>query len=239
MTHDPVLLDEAVDALDIRGDRANGIYLDGTFGRGGHSRLILEKLGEKGRLIAFDKDPEAIAVARRIDDPRFEIVHGSFAVLDIVLAEKGIDAIDGVLLDLGISSPQLEDAERGFSFLHDGPLDMRMDPSRGISAREWLAVESEEKIAEVIRQYGEERFAFQILQCAVEGIAHLFVENVGFTIYRFWRGFRAFRGVTTAVARAADRFTEAIKTPAKLPNMIDCIALIHGPRLHASDHRSG
>ena len=162
LTHDPVLLNEAVDALDIRGNRADGIYLDGTFGRGGHSRLILEKLGRKGKLIAFDKDPEAVAVARRIDDPRFEIVHGSFAGLDIVLAEKGIDTIDGVLLDLGISSPQVEDAGRGFSFLHDGPLDMRMDPSRGMSAREWLAVEREDKIAEVIHQYGEERFAFQI-----------------------------------------------------------------------------
>lgn len=171
LTHDPVLLNEAVDALDIHGDRTDGVYLDGTFGRGGHSRLILEKLGQKGRLIAFDKDPEAIAVARRIDDPRFEIVHGSFAGLDVVLAEKGIETIDGVLLDLGISSPQVEDAERGFSFLHDGPLDMRMDPSRGMSAREWLAVEREEKIAEVIHQYGEERFAFQIAKEIVAGRA--------------------------------------------------------------------
>ncbi len=171
LTHDPVLLDEAVDALDIYGNRVDGIYLDGTFGRGGHSRRILEKLGRKGRLIAFDKDPEAIAVAGRIDDSRFEIVHGSFAGLDGVLAEKGIDTIDGVLLDLGISSPQVEDAERGFSFLHDGPLDMRMDPSRGMSAREWLATEREEKIAEVIHQYGEERFAFQIAKEIVAGRA--------------------------------------------------------------------
>ncbi len=169
LTHDSVLLDEAVDALDIQGKRADGIYLDGTFGRGGHSRLILEKLGKKGRLIAFDKDPEAVRVANGIADRRFEIVYGSFAGLENALAERGIKEIDGILLDLGISSPQVEDAGRGFSFRLDGPLDMRMDPSGGISAKEWLAVEDEKKIAEVIHQYGEERFAFQIAKAIVAG----------------------------------------------------------------------
>ena len=171
LTHDSVLLDEAVDALDIQGKRADGVYLDGTFGRGGHSRLILERLGKKGRLIAFDKDPEAVRVANEIADRRFEIVHGSFAGLENVLAERGIKEIDGILLDLGISSPQVEDARRGFSFRLDGPLDMRMDPSGGISAKEWLAIEDEKKIAEVIHRYGEERFAFQIAKAIVAGRA--------------------------------------------------------------------
>ncbi|MBR7070269.1 MAG: 16S rRNA (cytosine(1402)-N(4))-methyltransferase RsmH [Oxalobacter sp.] len=170
--HQTVLLSEAVDALDISGDRADGVYLDGTFGRGGHSRLILERLGRAGRLIAFDKDPEAIRVADTVKDSRFEIVHGSFASLGQVLDQKGIALIDGILLDLGISSPQVDDAGRGFSFRQDGPLDMRMDPSSGISAEEWLATETEEKIAEVIRQYGEERFAVQIAKEIVARRAH-------------------------------------------------------------------
>ena len=169
LTHQSVLLKEAVDALFIEGARADGIYLDGTFGRGGHSRLILERLGKGGRLIAFDKDPEAITAAGRLDDPRFEAVHGSFAELDRVLGERGIDRVDGILLDLGVSSPQVEKASRGFSFRLDGPLDMRMDPTRGISAAEWLASEDEQKIAEVIHEYGEERFAVQIAKAIVNG----------------------------------------------------------------------
>jgi len=169
LIHHSVLLTEAVDALAITGERKNGIYLDGTFGRGGHSSLILEGLGEGGRLLAFDKDPQAIAVAGRISDSRFEIVHESFADLDVVLDARGIEKIDGILLDLGISSPQVEDADRGFSFRLDGPLDMRMDPTRGISAAQWLASESEEKIAEVIREYGEERFAVQVAKAIVNG----------------------------------------------------------------------
>ncbi len=151
-----------MDALDISGDRVDGVYLDGTFGRGGHSRLIHERLGKAGRLIAFDKDPDAIRVAETIKDSRFEIVHGSFASLGQVPDQKGIPLIDGILLDLGISSPQVDDAGRGFSFRQDGPLDMRMDPTSGMSAEEWLATETEEKIAEVIHLYGEERFAVQI-----------------------------------------------------------------------------
>ncbi len=160
--HRTVLLDEAVDALAIAGVRADGTYIDGTFGRGGHSRLLLSRLGPNGRLIAFDKDPQAIATAQQITDPRFTIVHDSFATMTQALAERGIDKVDGVLLDLGISSPQVDDAARGFSFRNDGPLDMRMDTTRGISAAEWLATESVETLEKVIRNYGEERFAFQI-----------------------------------------------------------------------------
>ncbi|MBR5999923.1 MAG: 16S rRNA (cytosine(1402)-N(4))-methyltransferase RsmH [Oxalobacter sp.] len=174
--HQTVLLTEAVDALDITGERADGVYLDGTFGRGGHSRLILERLGAKGRLIAFDKDPAAIDAARAVKDDRFEIVHGSFASLEKVLDAKGVKFIDGILLDLGISSPQVDDPSRGFSFKHDGPLDMRMDPTSGMSVREWLSTESEENIAEVIRRYGEERFAVQIAKeivaCRAKGAIH-------------------------------------------------------------------
>jgi 16S rRNA (cytosine1402-N4)-methyltransferase len=160
--HRTVLLDEAVDALALEGERADGIYVDGTFGRGGHSRLILQRLGVGGRLLAFDKDTQAIANAATISDARFAIAHDSFATLGEALAERGIKQVNGVLLDLGISSPQVDDAARGFSFRTDGPLDMRMDTTRGISAAEWLATETEQKIEKVIREYGEERFAFQI-----------------------------------------------------------------------------
>jgi 16S rRNA (cytosine1402-N4)-methyltransferase len=171
LQHRTVLLDEAVDALAIQDARASGIYVDGTFGRGGHSRKILERLGAHGKLIAFDKDPQAIQQAKSIADPRFEVVHGSFASLEEVLAGRGIAQVDGVLLDLGISSPQVDDAARGFSFRADGPLDMRMDTTRGMSAAEWLAVETEQNIEKVIRDYGEERFAFQIAKAIVAGRA--------------------------------------------------------------------
>ena len=143
LQHRTVLLEEAVDALEIAGARANGWYVDGTFGRGGHSRLILEKLDANGHLLAFDKDMQAIAAAKTIADPRFAIVHGSFAGMREALGERGAGQVQGVLLDLGISSPQVDDAARGFSFRADGPLDMRMDTTRGMSAAEWLAVEDE------------------------------------------------------------------------------------------------
>jgi 16S rRNA (cytosine1402-N4)-methyltransferase len=165
--HRTVLLDEAIDALDITGARADGVYVDGTFGRGGHSRLLLSRLGEQGRLIAFDKDLQAIATAQQVADSRFTIVHDSFATMAGALAERGVAQVDGVLLDLGISSPQVDDAERGFSFRNDGPLDMRMDTTRGISAAEWLATESAQTLEKVIRDYGEERFAFQIAKAIV------------------------------------------------------------------------
>ncbi|PUA16401.1 16S rRNA (cytosine(1402)-N(4))-methyltransferase RsmH [Glaciimonas sp. PCH181] len=169
--HRTVLLDEAVDALNIIGERADGIYVDGTFGRGGHSRKILASLGPRGRLIAFDKDPQAIATANTIVDPRFEIVHDSFATMAEALRERNIAQVDGVLLDLGISSPQVDDASRGFSFRADGPLDMRMDTTRGMSAAAWLATADEQLIGKVVRDYGEERFAVQIAKAIVAGRA--------------------------------------------------------------------
>ena len=166
-SHRTVLLNEAVDALAIDGPRAHGTYVDGTFGRGGHSRKILQKLAPDGRLLAFDKDPQAIAEAKTIQDVRFSIVHDSFASLDTGLSAIGAVQVHGILLDLGMSSPQVGDAVRGFSFRLDGPLDMRMDPSRGMTAASWLADASERQIEEVIRNYGEERFAFSIAKAIV------------------------------------------------------------------------
>jgi 16S rRNA (cytosine1402-N4)-methyltransferase len=168
-SHTTVLLQEAVDALAIRADlgRAEGAYVDATFGRGGHSRLILDRLGPRGRLVALDKDPQAVAAATRISDARFSVVHASFAELARVLERLGLEGVDGVLLDLGVSSPQLDDAARGFSFRRDGPLDMRMDTSKGQTAAQWLETARESEIREVIRDYGEERFAKQIAAAIV------------------------------------------------------------------------
>ncbi len=157
--HVTVLLDEAVDALAIRGD---GVYVDGTFGRGGHSRAVLARLGAEGRLIAFDRDPAAIEAGQALGDPRLTLVHAPFSDLDETLARLGLERVDGVLLDLGVSSPQLDDAARGMSFRFDAPLDMRMDTSRGQTAAEWLAEASVGEITEVIRDYGEERFAYAV-----------------------------------------------------------------------------
>ena len=167
--HRTVLLDEAVDALALDDARRDGIYVDGTFGRGGHSRLILSRLSARGRLVAFDKDPQAVAVAQQLarDDGRFAIEHDSFATMRAALAARGIAQVDGVLLDLGISSPQVDEAARGFSFRADGPLDMRMDTTRGMPASEWLATETQDNLEKVIREYGEERFAFQIAKAIV------------------------------------------------------------------------
>jgi 16S rRNA (cytosine1402-N4)-methyltransferase len=169
-SHITVLLDEAVEALLTRTD---GLYVDGTFGRGGHARALLARLAAGARVLAFDKDPEAVAAASlgagRIDDLRFEIVHASFARLPAELAARGIERIDGLLLDLGVSSPQIDTPERGFSFRFDGPLDMRMDPSGGETAADFLARADERQIAEVLRDYGEERFAFQIAKALVAG----------------------------------------------------------------------
>lgn len=164
--HTTVLLDEAVNGLNIKED---GIYIDGTFGRGGHSRLILSQLGANGKLIAIDRDPQAIAAAAEIDDPRFTIIHGPFSALAEYVNERDlVGKIDGILLDLGVSSPQLDDAERGFSFMRDGPLDMRMDPTRGHSAADWLLHADEADIAFVLKTYGEERFAKRIARAIVE-----------------------------------------------------------------------
>lgn len=167
MEHRPVLFEEVLEALAIRPD---GIYLDGTFGRGGHSAAILEQLGENGRLLAMDKDPQAVAVARQrfAGDPRFTIVRGSYTMLGQEVEQRGWKGkVAGILLDLGVSSPQLDDPSRGFSFRHDGPLDMRMDPDSGISAAEWLASAREAEIARVLKEYGEERFAKRIARAIV------------------------------------------------------------------------
>ncbi|MDD2741923.1 MAG: 16S rRNA (cytosine(1402)-N(4))-methyltransferase RsmH [Rhodocyclaceae bacterium] len=163
-THVTVLLEEAVESLAIK---ENGVYLDGTFGRGGHSRLILSRLNENGRLIAVDRDLQAIAAGAAITDPRFNLVHRAFGDLAEAANEAGVMGVDGVLLDVGVSSPQIDDGERGFSFRHDAPLDMRMDTTQGETAAEWLARAEIRDITEVIRNYGEERFAFQIAKKVV------------------------------------------------------------------------
>ena len=167
-SHVTVLLQAAVDGLRVRAD---GVYVDCTFGRGGHSREILRRLGARGRLIALDRDPQAVLAGAQVDgiqnDQRFELVHSSFSAFAGVLAARGIQTVDGILLDLGVSSPQLDDPRRGFSFRLDAPLDMRMDTSRGQTAAQWLAVAEEGEISEVIRDYGEERFARQIAAAIV------------------------------------------------------------------------
>ena len=162
--HLSVLLNETVDGLNIQSD---GIYIDGTFGRGGHSRHVLSHLGENGRLIAIDRDPQAIEAAKQFaDDPRFQIVHGGFGQLAEYVEELGLTGkINGVLLDLGVSSPQLDDAERGFSFLRDGPLDMRMDNSQGQTAAQWIARAEIEDMAWVFKTYGEEKNSRHIARC--------------------------------------------------------------------------
>ena len=190
--HTTVLLSEAVDALDLQPD---GTYVDATFGRGGHTRLMLSRLSDKGRVIAFDKDPEAIAAAQQIQDPRLSIRHEGFAHLgDLPHA-----SVDGVLMDLGISSPQVDNPARGFSFRHNGPLDMRMDTTRGQSVQEWLAEADIQHIAEVIREYGEERFALQIAK-AIDAR-------------------RQERGVPTSTAELAQLVADTVKTrePGKDP----------------------
>jgi len=162
--HVPVLAQEAVAALAIVDD---GIYVDATFGRGGHSRLILEQMGSKGRLIALDRDPDAIEAGAALQDARMTLVHSAFSQLSEVLGGLGLTQVDGILLDIGVSSPQLDDATRGFSFRFDAPLDMRMDPGSGLSAADWLATATEGEISEVIRTYGEERFAKSIARTIV------------------------------------------------------------------------
>ena len=176
LIHRTVLLAEAVDALSVKPD---GIYVDCTFGRGGHSRRILQQLGPQGRLIAFDKDPAAIANAQTIDDGRFQIVHDGFVCFAQALEALGVAQVDGVLMDLGISSPQIDEAERGFSFRFDAPLDMRMDTTRGLTAAQWLAEADEADIREVIKTYGEERFAKQIAAAIVASRAESPITRTG------------------------------------------------------------
>lgn len=176
--HQTVLLHEAVDALVTLPD---GFYVDGTFGRGGHSRYLLQRLGENGRLLAVDKDLAAASAAHELveSEPRFEFFHGSFAQLPHQLRRMGIDAVDGILLDLGVSSPQLDEAERGFSFMQDGPLDMRMDTSRGETAAQWLSYADLKDIAGVLREYGEERFAHRIAAAIIAARETAPIETTG------------------------------------------------------------
>jgi 16S rRNA (cytosine1402-N4)-methyltransferase len=162
--HITVLLNEAVDALAIK---PSGTYVDGTFGRGGHSRKILERLGDQGRLIALDRDLAAVDAAAAIEDSRFQIIHSHFSAIKDALGSVGVTQVDGVLLDIGISSPQIDEGERGFSFRFDGPLDMRMDQSRGQTAAEFIAQATEQQLTGVIKDYGEERFAKQIARAIV------------------------------------------------------------------------
>ncbi len=162
--HLSVLLAQAVTALMVKPD---GVYVDATYGRGGHSREILAQLSSAGRLLALDRDPAAIAAGRASQDPRFTLIHASFGAIGKVLDEAGLAQVDGVLFDLGMSSPQLDDARRGFSFRHDAPLDMRMDTSRGETAAEWLQRASQLEIERVIKDYGEERFAHAIAEAVV------------------------------------------------------------------------
>jgi 16S rRNA (cytosine1402-N4)-methyltransferase len=164
VSHVPVLLEEIVAALDIREDET---YIDGTFGRGGHSAAILARLGVRGRLLAFDQDPEAHA-NRALEDPRLELIHARFSTMKEALAARGVFQVAGVLLDIGVSSPQLDQAHRGFSFAREGPLDMRMDTTRGETAAEWLNRADEKQIREVIWTYGEERFAKAVAAAIVD-----------------------------------------------------------------------
>jgi 16S rRNA (cytosine1402-N4)-methyltransferase len=163
--HVTVLLDEAVAALNLRAD---GIYVDATFGRGGHSRAILARLGARGRIIALDRDLAAVAVGEAWNERRLTLVHAAFSGLGAAVRRQGVTQVDGVLFDLGVSSPQLDEAERGFSFRFDAPLDMRMDTSRGMTAAQWLNQAAEEEIAQVVRDYGEERFARQVARAIVK-----------------------------------------------------------------------
>lgn len=176
--HQTVLLREAVDALVTLPE---GFYVDGTFGRGGHSRHLLERLGEGGRVLAVDKDEAAESVARELEksEPRFAFFRGSFTQLPHQLRHMGIDAVDGILLDLGVSSPQLDEGARGFSFMQDGPLDMRMDTSRGETAAHWLSHADLQDIAGVLKEYGEERFARRIAAAIVAARTEAPIETTG------------------------------------------------------------
>ncbi len=176
--HQAVLLREVVEALVTT---TGGFYVDGTFGRGGHSAAVLDLLDERGRVLAVDKDPAACAAAQQLtlSEPRFDFFHGSFTQLPHQLRGMGIDAVDGILLDLGVSSPQLDDSERGFSFMRDGPLDMRMDTTRGETAAQWLSHASEQEIARVLRDYGEERFSRRIAGAIVAAAAEAPITTTG------------------------------------------------------------
>jgi 16S rRNA (cytosine1402-N4)-methyltransferase len=172
MSHISVLLHETVDG--VLAGRDTGIFVDATFGRGGHTKLLLSKLDQNARVYAFDKDPQALEVAAQLEqeDSRFKIIHASFADIHAELINIGITEVDGIMADLGVSSPQLDQAERGFSFMQDGPLDMRMDNSQGLTAAEWLLEIEEEKLANIIFQYGEERYSRRIAK-AIKSVGEI------------------------------------------------------------------
>ena len=218
LVHTTVLLNEALAALAIKPD---GVYVDGTFGRGGHSAKILQQLGVNGRLIALDKDLTAIAVGQQWRDARFQIVHSPFMNLAAVLRDLEVLKVDGILLDLGVSSPQLDEAARGFSFRFDAPLDMRMDVSTGPTAAQWLATVDEGFLAEVIRDYGEERFAKQVARAIVTARAiepilttRQLVELVGKTVYTREAGqnpaTRTFQAIRIYLNRELEELTRVL-----------------------------
>ncbi|WP_077528646.1 16S rRNA (cytosine(1402)-N(4))-methyltransferase RsmH [Vreelandella utahensis] len=224
MAHESVLQEEAVDALVTT---PAGRYVDATFGRGGHSRAILEQLDDTGRLLVLDRDPEAIHVARKLadEDHRVSVQRGDFGSLAGLLNEAGWSWVDGVLLDLGVSSPQLDEPERGFSFRHDGPLDMRMDPDAGQSAADWLAHEDEKEIARVLRDYGEERFAKRIARRIVEArqeqpvtrttqLAELIREAVPFEDRYKHPATRSFQAIRIRVNEELPQLDEALRQAA-------------------------
>jgi len=212
--HAPVLLEEVLEGLAVR---AGGMYLDGTYGRGGHGRAMLDRLGPKGRLLAIDRDPDAVASARKTlaADPRVRIEQGNFAEMGAISATAGFEGgFDGVLLDLGVSSPQLDQPERGFSFLSDGPLDMRMDPSQSLTAAAWINSAPEREIADVIRRYGEDRFARRIARAIV---ARRSQENI------------------TSTGELADVVSSAIPARAREPGKHPATRTFQAIRIHVND----
>lgn len=221
-SHTSVLLEEAIEGLAVK---PAGLYVDGTFGRGGHSRALLARLGAEGRLLGFDKDPEAVRVGAELaaEDGRFVVIQRSFADMAEELRQRGLHGqVDGVLLDLGVSSPQLDDAERGFSFMHDGPLDMRMDPTSGQSAAQWINGAPEEDIAAVLKEYGEERYAKRIARAIVTRRAEqpftrtadlaevVKVANPAWEKHKH-PSTRAFQGIRIFINRELDDLAEGLK----------------------------
>ncbi|MDR0250329.1 MAG: 16S rRNA (cytosine(1402)-N(4))-methyltransferase RsmH [Burkholderiales bacterium] len=230
LSHAPVLLNEVLAALRIRRD---GVYVDGTFGRGGHSRAILAQLGERGRVIALDRDPDAESAASVLmrEDARFSFQRAWFSEIPDVLAEHAINEVDGVLLDLGVSSPQIDDAERGFSFRHDGPLDMRMDPTRGESAAAFLERADQQQIKEVLKHYGEERFAASIARAIVEArqehpiertaqLAALVAQSLGARVRGDWHQDPATRTFQALRIQVNEELKEIMRL---LPRLIACL----------------
>ncbi len=235
--HITVLLNEAVDGLAIKPD---GTYIDGTFGRGGHSRLILNQLGEKGRLIGIDRDPRAIAEAETISDPCFHIEHNVFSAIPEICEKLQLTGkIDGILLDLGVSSPQLDEAERGFSFMKDGPLDMRMDTTKGLSAMEWLAQVSIEDLTWVLKTFGEERFAKRIATAIVNynksniekisrtlQLASIIAEAVPFKDKHKHPATRSFQAIRIYINSELDELEKALNSAISVLNQAGRLSII-------------